>query len=117
MASPVDYSMCTQTVTVYRIEDELLHRYVLPGCFLQWREEQDMICGGQQRVRKFLLIQPGERQQVFAGDRVYEGIGPRLTMEQWKTFLPDITPGLGIVQYATAYHHMGAHCHTEAGRR
>ena len=33
---PVDYGMCTQTVTVYRKTPEGIVRMEIPGCFLQF---------------------------------------------------------------------------------
>jgi len=58
---------------------------------------------------------PGESQQVFPGDRVYEGVGP--IEVDWDTFIPVLVEGLGEVAYATAYYWQGDFCHTEAGRK
>ena len=114
---PVDYGMCCQTVTVYRKNQQEIVRLEIPGCFLQWQEEIAYVQNGKQWERKFLLIQPGERQMVFPGDRVFEGIGPEITADDWITFLPVCVPNLGEVAYATAYCWQGCFCHTEAGRK
>ena len=100
----VDYSMCCQTVTIYRktSEDTIL-RQEIPGCFLQWENLWD----GQ----NFLLIQPGQEQLVFPGDKVWEGIGPEVALEAWEDFIPTAE-----VQYAKVYNWEGKFCHTEAGR-
>lgn len=117
MEISVDYRICCQRVTVYRKTSEGIVRQELPGCFLQWKEEVSYDLMGRQKERKFLLIQPGTEQLVFAGDRIFEGIGPMVTPQMWDTFLPELVPGLGEAAYATAYHWQGNFCHTEAGRK
>lgn len=117
MPVPMDYAMCCQTVTVYRKTPEGIVRTELPNCFLQWQEEESYDRLGRQIQRKFLLIQPGECQQVFPGDRVLEGIGPELGQSDWSAFVPELVAGLGEVAYAKAYNWQGVFCHTEAGRR
>lgn len=117
MYSPVDYSLCCQRVTVYRKTADSVLRTELDGCCLQWQEQEDSDVLGRRTERKFLLIQPGAAQQVFPGDRVYDGIGPEITMSQWPNFLPVQVPGLGEVAYAAPYYWQGIFCHTEAGRK
>lgn len=112
----IDYTMCCQTVTVYRKKSDGIFRQEIPNCFLQWEEKASVNPAGQWRERKFLLVQPGE-QRVFAGDRVFDGIGPEITQQQWASFLPAQVEGLGQVEYAKAYFWQGEPCHTEAGRR
>lgn len=117
MTLPVDYSICCQTVTVYRKTSEGILRTEIPGCFLLWQEEVSYGQLGKQTQRKFQLIQPGQCQQVFPGDRVLEGIGPEITQAQWPTFIPELVDGLGEVAYAKVYRWQGQFCHTEAGRK
>jgi len=117
MDLPVDYGMCCQTVTVYRKKAGEIERTVLTGCFLHWKEETEFLPTGCRQERKFLLIQPGEQQAVFPGDRVLEGVGPEITPDQWPEFLPVRVPNLGEVAYAEGYFWQDAFCHTEAGRR
>jgi len=117
MSAPVDYRMCCQTVTVYRKGTEGISRLEIPGCFLQWMEQQKLDALGKLQERKFLLIQPGQEQRIFPGDRVMEGIGPQITEADWEGFLPVTVDGLGEVNYATVYRWEGIYCHTEAGRK
>jgi len=117
MILPVDYSMCCQRVTVYRKTPAGIVRAELPGCLLQWQEETSYDRLGRRQERKFLLIQPGESQQVFPGDRVMEGNGPEVAADQWSAFVPELVANLGEVAYAKAYYWQGSFCHTEAGRR
>jgi len=113
----MDYPMCCQTVTVYRKTREGITRTELPNCYIQWQEEESYDRLGRQVQRKFLLIQPGECQQVFPGDRVLEGIGPEISNGEWHTFTPELVDGLGEVAYAKPYTWQGVFCHTEAGRK
>ena len=117
MPRPIDYPMCCQTVTVYRRIDEEIVRVEIPDCYIQWQEEETYDRIGRQVQRKFLLIQPGESQQVYPGDRVMEGIGSEVTLVEWSAFTPEIVDGLGEVAYAKAYYWQGEFCHTEAGRK
>ena len=109
--------MCCQTVTVYHKTPAGVIRTALSDCYIRWQEEVNYDRLGQQTQRKFLLIQPGERQQVFPGDRVLEGIGPEITLADWPGFIPELVEGLGEVAYATPYCWQGVFCHTEAGRK
>ena len=111
-----DYSMCCQTVTVYRQNGPEILRQVIPGCFLQWEVETGQDENGSWQERNFLLIQPGQEQLVFPGDTVFEGIGPELNIEDWEPFLSSALSSLGEVNYASVYHWEGKFCHTEAGR-
>ena len=117
MDIPVDYGMCCQTVTVYRKKGGAIERTVIPGCYLHWKEDAEYTRTGRRQERKFLLIQPGQRQEVYPGDRVLEGIGPEITPEEWARFLPVQVPNLGEVAYAEGFYWQNAFCHTEAGRR
>ncbi len=113
----MDYSMCSQTVTRYRKNQNGITRTELPNCYIQWQEEEAYDRLGRQVERKFLLVQPGEEQQVFPGDRVMEGIGPEITEADWPAFIPQLVEKLGEVAYARAYTWQGVFCHTEAGRK
>lgn len=112
----VDYSMCCQTVTVYRKLSDRILRHVIPGCFLQWKEYLAGEPGMQRLERGFQLIQPGEKQLVYYGDYVFEGEGPEVTLDDWDFFVLTDGIAMGVVNYATAYRWEGIFCHTEAGR-
>lgn len=117
MDLPVDYTMCCQTVTVYRKTPRGILRTELPGCHLQWEERVTLQTTGWGQERRFLLIQPGQSQQVFAGDRIFDGIGPEISQADWQRFVPVLVEGLGEVTYAIPYQWQGQFCHTEAGRK
>ena len=108
--SPLDYSLCTQTVTVYRRQEDTVQRVILENCYLELEEQvlEDVL--GQQSAYRFLLIVPGQEQLVFAGDRVTVGIGPEDI--SWVQ-----TGGFPQVEYARICCWDGCICHTEAGRK
>ena len=115
--NPLDYSLCRDTVTVYRKEKEGIFRQVLENCLLTWEEQIVTDTYGTRKGVEFLLIHPGETQAVFPGDRVFAGIGPEIGPEQWGEFLPAAVAGLGQVSYVRIYRWDGRICHTEAGTR
>lgn len=117
MTAPADYRFCTQTVTVYRKTPEGIFRQVIPGCYLQMQDNVGFAQLGHRQERKFLLVQPGDKQLVFAGDRIYAGVGPQITGKQWPAFLPEQVEGLAVAEYATAYFWQDQFCHAEAGRK
>lgn len=104
----MDYSLCRHTVTVYRRETR--QRQVMENCYLEYTDGVNYDITGRQVIRPFLLIVPGGRQ-VFVDDLIYDGVGPVLTEDAWRGFVPANEPRLMQVQYVTDYG-----CHTEAGR-
>lgn len=114
---PLDYGLCTQTVTVYRKQSDAVTRQVVDNCYFQLEQQRNVDTMGCRREKVFLLIMPGETQSVFAGDRVMEGIGPEVTSEQWHRFIPALVEGLVEVSYATPFCWEGTICHVEAGGR
>lgn len=117
MTGPADYRFCTQVVTVYRKTQTGIHRQEISNVFLQMQENTGFSETGHRQERKFLLVQPGDQQLVFAGDRVYAGIGPVISEEQWPSFLPEQVEDLAVAEYTTAYFWEGQFCHAEAGRK
>ena len=111
----VDYGLCRQQVTVYRMGETGLQRQVLEGCFYTYEDILTRDAAGQRLERKFLLVAPGSEQRVFPGDRILEGVGPETVA--WESFLPACVPGLSIAEYARVYSWQGTPCHTEAGRK
>ena len=107
------YSLCDQTVTVYRLEAGQVHRQVLEGCWLQTTEEVEQDTAGQRQQRKFLLIVPG--RQVLPGDRVMAGEGPQVEADHWHRFSPALVPALVQVSWVKPFYWQGILSHTEAG--
>lgn len=109
--SLLDYGLCTQTVTVYHREGEMLQRLVVEGCHYAYEDCLDE----HGFVRKFLLVMPGPCQRVFAGDRIYDGIGPEEV--DWEEFIPVKVAGLGEAAYVRPWFYGGTMQHLEAGRK
>ena len=109
--SLLDYGLCTQTVTVYHREGEMLQRLVVEGCHYAYEDCLDE----HGFVRKFLLVMPGPCQRVFAGDRIYDGIGPEEV--DWERFLPALLPEVYEISYVNPCCWDGELVHWEAGHK
>lgn len=116
MSCPLDYSLCNQTVTVYRLENGKVSRRVLENAWYQWQTEQVTDEMGTRQERKFSLILPGT-DDLLPGDRIFDGIGPEITEKNWPAFIPVQVTGLSQVQYVKPCYWQGTLCHTEAGRK
>lgn len=115
MECPLDYSLCCQTVTVYRVENGQVTRTVADNAFLSMQTEQEYDVPGRQHTVKLSLILPGETVQLLPGDRVYAGVGPEVTADRWPGFVPVLVPGLGELKYVKPCFWNGRQCHVEAG--
>lgn len=111
----LDYGLCCQTVTVYRMGDFGVERLVADGCLYDYEDVITQDVPGGRLERKFLLVMPGSEQRVFPGDRIYDGVGPETV--DWARFIPASVPGLSIAEYARPCRWAGAVCHVEAGRK
>ncbi len=116
MDCPMVYPQCCQSVTVYRQQGDVIFRRVAENCYYRYGDEEKHTPEGIRSVRKFLLIQPGA-EEIRPGDRIYEGVGPEVTAQEWDGFLPCSVPGLSVAAYANPWHWEGQICHIEAGRK
>lgn len=113
---PVDYRMCTQTVTVYHKNGNEYIRTVHKRAFLDHKKTQTVDKTGSKEANAFLLVIPGAVQSVFVGDKVYDGVGPEIAdRDAWLNFIPVNVPGLVVVSYADPKKWNGQIVHTEAG--
>ena len=106
---PLDYSLCTCTVTVYHREG--LTRQVLQGVHYEFTTRREVVGGVSRVTRSFLLVIPGEAA-VFPGDKVLLGIGPE--NPQWEELKVATTDTLGVVTSVQPRYWQGKICHTEA---
>lgn len=116
--SPVDYRLCTQTVTVYHWDGRqtITRRVIEKGAFLDFKKVQDVSRTGSREVNSFLLVIPCSESPVAVGDKVFHGTGPALTaLEQWRSFIPSAVPGLVEVKYVDPKYWEGRMVHVEAG--
>lgn len=107
----LDYSLCCQTVTVYRKRGSIVSRQVLENAFYSYRDRLVGQSPDSRMERLFTLILKDADVQV--GDRVYDGVGPEIDPAGWAGFIPACVPGLSQVQYVTNW----KGCHLEAGRK
>lgn len=114
MDCPLDYSLCCQTVTLYRLEADRVNRQVVENAFYSYTSAVTETDTGPRHNRSFTLILPGDAD-IQIGDRVYDGIGPEITQKAWTGFLPVHISGLSQVEYVTPCAFFGQLCHMEAG--
>ena len=100
----MEFPLCEQTVTVYRLEDGQVQRTVVDNCFYRWEDVAE-----DSFSRRFLLVVPGAFS-VKLGDRVLPGEGPETV--DWVKFVPAAVEGLGQVGYVKRYP-----THVQAGYR
>lgn len=114
--SPVDYSKCDQTVTIYHADNGTYTRKVFTNAFLDFKKTQNVDKTGSSEASSFLLVIPCSEQAVFAGDKVMLGKGPEVgTREEWAAFIPAKVQGLVVVKYADPKYWQGRMVHVEAG--
>lgn len=114
--SPVDYSKCNQTVTIYHKDGGTYTSIVISNAFLDFKKNQNVDKTGSREANSFLLVIPCSSQCVFAGDKVLLGVGPEVaTREAWSELIPSTTAGLAVVKYVDPKYWRGAMCHVEAG--
>lgn len=114
--SPVDYSKCNQTVTVYHSDNTTYTKQVFTRAFLDFKKTQNVDKTGSSEVNSFLLVIPCDMQGVFVGDKIMLGTGPEIaTRDQWAALIPAKVPGLVVVQYVDPKYWEGKLVHVEAG--
>ena len=89
--TPLHYSLCDHTVTLYRIREESIQCQVINNCYFALEAGQKEALSGKSRLNKFLLIIPGDFD-LQPGDRVFDGIGSEEV--NWQAFAPAFTDGL-----------------------
>lgn len=116
MMCPLDYSLCCQTVTLYRRRGEEIFRQVVDSASYSYQTRQVTDALGTRQETLFELILPGD-WELRPGDRVFDGVGPEVTGENWKEFTPVCVAGLSQVQYVQRCCWQGTPCHILAGRK
>lgn len=116
MNCPLVYPLCDQTVTVYRLKDGKVQRFLTEHAYLTYEIRRKNSSSGVDGGAAFRLILPGSEEiSLLPGDRIYPGVGPEVTRQQWSGFLPATVPGLCMVGVVKPFYFMGSLCHTEAG--
>lgn len=111
--NPLNYGLCRQTVTVYQKRGEEILRKLSEGSYFSASVSTPTEPYGKSRVKKFLLIIPGEEITLRPGDRIFAGIGPEEV--QWQAFVPAAVPEVFEVTFAKPCYWEGELSHWEAG--
>lgn len=113
--NPLDYSLCSQTVTVYRKMGETVTRQVAENCHLSRQTSTSPESYGKSLEKKFQLIIPGNAIPLQPGDRIFDGVGPEEV--NWQTFVPALVCALFEVSFAKPCFWEGEITHWEAGHK
>ena len=105
----MEYPLCDQTVTVYRLVDGQVCRQVLTDCYLEVRTEAAP--EDHRQKTEFLLVVPGKTERVLLGDRVVPGEGPEEI--HWDLFLPVYVKDLLVVSRVKRFFWKGKLSHLE----
>ena len=111
--NPFDYSLCDQTVTLYRKAGGEIIRKVVTGA-LSVRTAAPTEFYGKSLEKTFRLIIPGDFP-IYPGDRIFAGVGPANV--DWQGFLPATVPEVFEVSFAKPCYWDGDVVHWEAGNR
>ena len=113
--------LCRQTVTLYHRSGQTVTRTVLRGVFVQQgRRQKPDVAGAKAGTMLFLVLPaacgtPGTDYTLEPGDRLTEGEGPAVSVQDWPLFVPDARPDVAVVEYVTPYTAGGVLHHLEAG--
>lgn len=113
--NPLDYSLCNQTVTLYRKNGEEIIRKVADNCHLSCKYREATESCGKSMEKKFLLIIPAGGFRPQTGDRIYDGIGPEEV--DWERFIPALVPELYEISFVNPCCWEGDVVHWEAGHK
>jgi hypothetical protein len=113
----IDYALCNQTVTVYRLEGRAVTRTVLARVYFEYGDALKVDRTGASSETGFLLIVPGSGDVCRPGDKVCLGEGPAVgvdVLSWWREFIPSKVPGLAVVRSVRPVFWSGVKVHTEA---
>lgn len=112
MTAPFDYSLCDRCVTVYHRQAGEVTRVVAENGYFSGSVTRKVDGSGVHLQKAFTLILPRPQVTVWPGDRVYEGVGPVITAQQWDGFLPATEPLLWQAETVQPFYWEGELCHT-----
>ena len=108
----MDYSLCDETVTIYRKTETEIIRVVLENARLIRKTLAPTESYGKSLEKKFWLIIPADFP-LLLGDRVFAGTGPQVT--DWKKFIPALVEELYEIGFVKPCYWDGELIHWEAG--
>lgn len=122
--NPLNYDLCTDTITVYRKEGDTYARTVYEKAFFDYKKVQNVDKLGTREANSALIVipvkeqpTPIEGQPIFEGDKVVYGNCPTIisTPQEWGNFIPAKVPGMVVVSFVDSKRWNGEIVHWEAG--
>ena len=113
----IDYSLCTQSVTVYHFEDGEVTSTFFPKAKFEFTETQKVDIIGSSEEDTFMLVIPGNEIACNVGDKVLLGQGEQPSGDHaafWRSLIPSKVDNLGVVRKVHACYWDGEIVHTEA---
>jgi len=116
--APLNYTLCNQTVTVYRATFEggfsCEKTLYYNRAFLDFKKVQNVDKTGSKESNSFLLVIRGNAD-LKSKDKVLLGIGADITTrEEWAKFIPANRAGLVVIETVDPKYYRGEICHVEA---
>ena len=111
---PVDYRLCSQTVTVYHWDGKQTYtRTVYNRAFFDPKKTQRVDKTGSSETNSFLLVIPVPAS-VSVGDKILLGAGPEVAdRAAWAALIPATVPGLVVAQSVDVKYWRGQAVHVE----
>lgn len=115
--SPLNYSLCNQTVSVYRAETKgefNCIKRVYDNAFLDFKKVSSYDKLGSRETNSFLLVIKGDAD-LKPKDKVMLGVGKDIkTREEWASFIPSTQANLVVIDEVDVKYYNGKICHVEA---
>lgn len=112
----IDYSLCQQTVTVYRKDGDIITRTVHSPAYMEVNRTERLSKDADELESTALVVIPGAAS-LSVGDRVFDGIGPDVPsvgmMTWWRSFIPAKVDGLIVLRQVAQRKWRGEVAHVE----
>lgn len=115
--SPLNYSLCNQTVTVYRADNKdgfKCTKKVYKHAFLDFKKVVSVNKTGSKEENSFLLVIKGNAD-LKPKDKVLLGVGKEIkTREEWAKFIPSTQANLVVIESVDPKYYNNEIVHIEA---
>lgn len=115
--APLNYSLCNQTVTVYRVDNTdgfKCTKKVYKHAFLDFKKAVSVDKTGSRETNSFLLVIKGNAD-LKPKDKVLLGVGADITTrEEWAKFIPSTQANLVVIEAVDPKYYNNEICHVEA---
>lgn len=116
--SPFNYTLCDQTVTVYRADNtngfKCTKKVYEKKAFLDFKKAVSVDKTGSKELNNFLLVIVGNAD-LKPKDKVLLGVGADITSrEEWAKFIPSTQANLVVIESVDPKYYNNEICHVEA---